>query len=196
MTLPETLPSIWMGLGNPGSRFRNTRHNVGYRVIDTLLDRYGKASLPGKTRKGRVWKGSIAGKEILMVKPTSYMNLSGQAAKWILDEAKASPDALIVFHDDMDLELGRTKLKWKGGDAGHKGVRSIITYLRTDTFFRVRIGIGRPPEGVEAADYVLSDFTPDEETNLAQTLDRIAGGMAEWAENGIENALNFLNFRH
>ncbi len=196
MDFPETLPSIWMGLGNPGSRYRKTRHNVGYRVIDTLLERYGKTILKEKARTARVWEGSIAGKEVLMVKPTTYMNLSGQAAKWILDEKKVSPDALVVFHDDMDLALGRTKLKWKGGDAGHKGIRSITTYLQTDTFFRVRIGIGRPPEGVEAADYVLSDFTPDEEIDLVQTLDRIAKGMAEWVENGIENARNLLNFRH
>jgi len=184
-----------MGLGNPGSRFRNTRHNVGYRVIDTLLDRYGKTSLPGKTRKGRVWKGSIAGKEILMVKPTSYMNLSGQAAKWILDDAKASPDALIVFHDDMDLELGRTKLKWKGGDAGHKGIRSIMETLQTDAFFRVRVGIGRPPEGLEAAECVLSSFEREERETVGEAMARVAEGLEIWADMGTKHALNFLNRR-
>ena len=139
--------------------------------------------------------GSIGNHRILLVKPVTFMNLSGKAAKRILDKKGASPESLIVFHDDMDLEFGRTKLKWKGGDAGHRGIRSIITYLQTDTFFRVRIGIGRPPEGVEATEYVLSDFTPDEEKKLTQTLTRIAEGMVKWAESGIENARNILTLR-
>ena len=102
---------------------------------------------------------------------------------------------MVVFHDDMDLDLGRTKLKWKGGDAGHKGIRSIMETLQTDAFFRARIGIGRPPEGVEAAEYVLSRFSQTERKAIDEAMVRVAEGMETWARQGTTNALNFLNRR-
>lgn len=148
-----------------------------------------------KTRHGWVGKVFLYGRKITVIKPTTYMNLSGRAARWMLQETGLGPEEMIVFHDDMDLDIGRIKLKWKGGDAGHKGIRSIIETLRTDAFFRVRIGIGRPPEGCDASEFVLSPFTAGERGVIDQALARIAEGLEIWATKGSTNALNFLNRR-
>ncbi len=183
-----------MGLGNPGAQFIKTRHNVGYRMIDFLMEKFG-GEFYSKARYGKVWKGSIYKNTVFMVKPTTFMNLSGKTARWILDREGLLPERMVVFHDDMDLERGRTKLKWEGGDAGHKGIRSIIMCLQTGAFFRVRIGIGRPPKDKDASDHVLADFAPEEEEEIYGALVRITEGMEIWAEKGTKNALNFLNHR-
>ncbi len=194
MDFPEKLPRVWIGLGNPGTQYGKTRHNAGYRALDILKKRFG-ATPETRSRHGKVWKGNVRGNEIYMMKPTTYMNLSGNAARWLLNREGLQPEDMVVFHDDMDLETGITKLKWKGGDAGHKGIRSIISSLRTNAFFRVRIGIGRPPAGEEASDYVLARFTPAEEETLHGSLSRIAEGMEIWADKGTIHVLNFLNPR-
>lgn len=194
MTYPERFPLIWVGLGNPGARYLKTRHNVGYEVIDYLSEK-AEGLLRQKTVYGELWEGSIHGERIVMIKPTTYMNLSGRAVRWILSEEGLGPEMMVVFHDDIDLDLGRTKIKWKGGDAGHKGIRSIMSYMQTDAFFRVRIGIGRPPEGLDASKYVLSAFTRQEEETIDGAMVRIAEGMEIWANKGTRNALSYLNRR-
>ncbi len=192
MDFPDTLPFIWIGLGNPGTRYVKTRHNTGYRAIDRLIERFG-GRLQGETRHGKVWKGSIRGNRVYMMKPSTFMNLSGKAARWILDREGLKPEHMVVFHDDMDLDVGRTKLKWKGGDAGHKGIRSMMSYLQTDAFFRVRIGIGKPLEGETGSEFVLSTFTSAEEEEIHSALSRIVKGMEIWADKGTRQVLNFLN---
>ena len=194
MTYPERLPLIWVGLGNPQARYLKTRHNVGYKVIDYFSEKV-EGLFRQKARYGELWEGSIHGERIVMIKPTTYMNLSGKAVRWVLKEEGQDPQSMVVFHDDIDLDIGRTKIKWKGGDAGHKGIRSIMSYLQTDAFFRVRIGIGRPPEGLEASEYVLSPFTRQEVKTIDDTLRRIAEGMEIWANKGTRNALSYLNRR-
>ncbi len=192
MNPPEKLPVIWMGLGNPGTEYIKSRHNAGYRAIDYILKTFG-GEFDGNLRNGKVWRSTIGGKFVVIVKPNTYMNLSGKAARWILMKEGVSVDNLVVLHDDMDLDLGRIKIKWKGGDAGHKGIRSIIRYLQTDKFFRIRIGIGKPTDGKGGSDYVLSDFTPDEEVKISRVLPHIAVGMEIWADKGTNYAFNYLN---
>ncbi len=192
MSAPEELPRIWVGLGNPGQKYQGTRHNVGMAAVDYLSMKFSGTSFK-KTRHGWVGKISLRGREAKVIKPTTYMNLSGRAARWMLQETGLGSETMVVFHDDMDLDVGRIKLKWKGGDAGHKGIRSIIETLRTDAFFRVRIGIGRPPEGYDASEFVLSPFTAGERKVIDQTLARIAEGLEIWATKGTTSALNFLN---
>lgn len=194
MTYPDNLPHVWVGLGNPETKYLKTRHNVGYRVIDFFLEKFEEL-FHLKTRHGKLWEVSIHGERIVMIKPTTYMNLSGRAVRWVLKEEGLDPETMVVFHDDMDLDLGRIKIKWKGGDAGHKGIRSIISYLQTDAFFRVRIGIGRPPENREASEYVLSPFTQQEKKTINDAMARIAEGVEIWSEKGTINALNYLNRR-
>ena len=194
MTAPEELPRVWVGLGNPGNRYRGTRHNVGMAAVDFFLERFAGAPFE-KTRHALVADLTFHGREVMILKPTTYMNLSGRAVRWALEKTGLGPESMIVFHDDLDLDLGRIKLKWKGGDAGHKGIRSIMETLRTDAFFRVRIGIGRPPEGWEASDYVLSRFDGEEEEVIAGTVARVAEGLEIWATKGTTSALNFLNRR-
>jgi len=194
LAVPEELPRVWLGLGNPGKKYQETRHNVGMAMIDFFLEKLG-GSRRQKTRHGTMWQAMFHGLGVTLVKPTTYMNLSGRAARWALQETRMDPEAMVVFHDDMDLDPGRIKLKWKGGDAGHKGIRSIMETLQTDAFFRVRIGIGRPPEGIEASEYVLSRFERAEREVIDETLVRVAEGMETWAEKGTTDALNFLNRR-
>jgi len=194
LTAPGELPLLWLGLGNPGSKYQETRHNIGRAVIDFFLERFG-GSRQSKIHLATLWEASIYGKRVTLVKTTTYMNLSGKAVRSVLSEISMGPETMVVFHDDMDLDLGRTKLKWKGGDAGHKGIRSIMETLQTDAFFRARIGIGRPPEGVEAAEYVLSRFSQTERKAIDEAMVRVAEGMETWARQGTTNALNFLNRR-
>ncbi len=194
MTTPEELPLLWLGLGNPGKKYRGTRHNIGMAMIDFFLERFGGSSR-GRARLGEMWETTVHGEKVVLVKPKTYMNLSGRAARWALQETGVSPDAMVVFHDDMDLDVGRIKLKWKGGDAGHKGIRSIMETLQTDAFFRVRVGIGRPPEGLEAAEYVLSSFEREERETVGEAMARVAEGLEIWADMGTKHALNFLNRR-
>ncbi len=183
-----------MGLGNPGSKYAGTRHNVGMAAVDFFLERFGGSSR-GKARHGWVGKLRVHGWKVLTLKPNTYMNLSGRAVRWVLQETGSEPESMVVFHDDMDLELGRIKLKWKGGDAGHKGIRSIRETLGTDAFFRIRIGIGRPPDGCEASDYVLSRFDRGEREIIDEAMARVAEGLEIWAAKGTKDALNYLNRR-
>jgi len=183
---------VWIGLGNPGLAYERTRHNFGYAVIDFFLKKFGERR-KWENRNAKVWHVSFHKHEIVMVKPATFMNHSGMAVAQIVEKLETTPAEVVVFHDDVDLDIGRTKLKWKGGDAGHKGIRSIITYLRTDAFFRVRMGIGRPPEGLDVSDYVLSPFTSREWEIALETMGRIAEGMELWADQGTTYALNHLN---
>jgi peptidyl-tRNA hydrolase, PTH1 family len=154
-----------VGLGNPGSRYADSRHNVGFRVIDSL----GVANhiaLRNHLPTAVFGEGTIEAQAVVLALPLTYMNASGKAVADLCAHFSTSPNNLIVAHDDLDLRLGRVKLKMKGGDAGHHGVQSIIEHLGTGEFLRIRIGIGRPARRDEIVTYVLSPFTPDELTAL------------------------------
>ena len=165
---------IIAGLGNPGVRYQWTRHNVGFQALDRLaeLKRIVIATRRFKSIYGR---GRIDSQEVLLVKPHTFMNLSGEAVKRVVDFFGASPEDLIVVHDDLDLPLGKLRFKQKGGDGGHQGIRSIVETLGSNTFLRLKIGIGRPPEGRDPADYVLEVLDKSERGDF----DHVASWAAE-----------------
>ncbi|GIX46649.1 MAG: peptidyl-tRNA hydrolase [Candidatus Tectimicrobiota bacterium] len=165
-----------VGLGNPGRRYAQTRHNLGFMVIDALAARHRIAV---QASVGEAWcgQGTIAGQPVLLAKPQTYMNASGKAVVTLAHAYLREGEKLIVVHDDIDLPLGKIRLKRGGGDAGHLGVRSVIACLGHGDFFRVRLGIGRPPRKEEVVDYVLSPFAPAEiearDAMIAQAVDLV-----------------------
>jgi PTH1 family peptidyl-tRNA hydrolase len=152
---------LLVGLGNPGPRYDATRHNLGTHVIDAL----GLAhhiGLRGYCPMAQYGEGTIGAHQVVLAKPLTYMNASGQAVAGLCSKFSVAPEDVIVIHDDLDLQLGRIKLKTRGGDAGHYGVRSTIEHLGTGDFTRLRMGIGRPASKDAIVSYVLDSFTPDE----------------------------------
>lgn len=150
-----------VGLGNPGARYRATRHNVGYLVLDALAATH-RIALQRQLPLAQYGEGTIGAHRVVLAKPLTFMNASGEAVAGLCAHFAVSPQDVIVIHDELDLLPGRVKVKTRGGDAGHYGVRSIIEHLGTGAFTRIRVGIGRPPSKEEGATYVLSPFTPDE----------------------------------
>jgi len=152
------------GLGNPGFRYEKTRHNIGFRFLDTNQQAF---SFPPFTYE-RKFLGFLSRRDegtrtLLLLKPDTYMNLSGRSIRAATEYLRIGPEEVVVIHDDIDIPFGTVKIKSGGGDAGHKGVASAIASLGTSSFWRIRLGIGRPPEGVCSKDYVLSPFTGAEE---------------------------------
>ena len=152
---------IIVGLGNPGLRYQHTRHNLGFDVVDALACRC-RIPIQQLEAQAICGQGEIGGCPVLLVKPQTYMNASGQAVAPLVRKYLKTADRLVVIHDDIDLPLGRIKIKWQGGDAGHLGIRSIIEYLGHGAFCRIRLGIGRPVCKAHIVDYVLSSFTAAE----------------------------------
>lgn len=156
------------GLGNPGTKYQATRHNVGFMVIDYLQNLYNLGEFQNKF-KADIAQCLINNQKILLVKPTTYMNLSGHAVQSIISYYKLQADQLIVIHDDLDLELGKIKLKFNGGDAGHNGVKSINSMLGHSNYYRIRIGIGKP-ENLAVSDYVLQNFHTTELAKVKESI--------------------------
>lgn len=153
--------ALIVGLGNPGAEYALTRHNLGFWAIDRMA-RAHRISIDGSKCHAVTGGGSLRGWRFMLAKPQTFMNLSGKAVRALLAGEGLEPKDLLVIHDDMDIELGRVKFKKSGGDAGHNGVGSIIHSLGTDAFSRLRIGLGRPPDGVSGADWVLESFLDHE----------------------------------
>ena len=153
-----------IGLGNPGPRYELTRHNIGFLVADSLAEKQRIVLSQGK-HKALYGEGKIEGCEVIIAKPMTYMNNSGQSVKLILSALKIFPKQILVIHDDIDLPLGKIKVKTKGGDAGQLGVRSITEKVGTDQYCRIRVGVGRPDDQGDIVDYVLTPF-PEAETQL------------------------------
>ena len=172
---------VIVGLGNPGQRYRHTRHNVGFDVIDALAQRY-RIAVRQHEADALCGTGSIGQHQVLCAKPQTYMNASGQSVAPLVRRYLRQGELLIVVHDDIDLPLGKLKLKRQGGDAGHLGIRSLIACLKSDAFLRIRMGVGRPPRKEDIVDYVLSPFT-DEEAEARQTM--IAQAVT-WVETLLE----------
>ncbi|RQW78356.1 MAG: aminoacyl-tRNA hydrolase [Geobacter sp.] len=182
-----------VGLGNPGSRYLWTRHNAGFMVLDELSRRIG-IQVNRKTFSGFYGEGTYRGERLLLLKPQTFMNLSGRSVNGALNFHRLSLQDLIVIHDDLDIPFGRIKLKEGGGHAGHNGLRSLMQELGGGQFTRVRIGVGRPPHG-DAADYVLSAFSREE----MQQLPRLMGGVVDLLEllliEGMPKAMSIYNNR-
>ncbi len=182
------------GLGNPGSKYEMTRHNLGFMVVDRLAFLVGAG--PFKKAGNRPClelQCNIAGRSVILAKPQTYMNKSGIAIQQISHYFKIPPADILVIHDDLDLPLGRLKFARGGGHGGHNGIRSVIEHLGTRDFPRLRGGIGRPRVPMPVDRYVLSSFSPDEISLLAKVIDVAADGIVCFIENGINSAMNRFN---
>jgi len=185
-------PFLIAGLGNPGRRFEHNRHNVGFMLLNCLSSRLGEA-FGSVESKALVAKSSYLGERVILIKPQTYMNNSGGAISSLVHFYKVPLDNLLVAYDDVDLPLGTLRLRPSGGSAGQKGMQSIIARLGTEEFPRLRIGTGRPPGRMEAADYVLQDFPNDEADLLINTLDRAVESVLTFLQYGLERAMNSYN---
>lgn len=181
-----------VGLGNPGNKYHNTRHNIGFMAVDELA-RSHNLSFDTTKAKALIAEGTISGKRVLLVKPQTYMNLSGESVRALADFYKIPPENIFLVHDDMDIPLGTLRLRPKGGAGGQKGVQNTIQHLGTQDFPRCRFGIGRPPGKMDPAAYVLLPFTADEQILVIETIRRVIQAIALWLQNGIENAMNRHN---
>lgn len=182
-----------VGLGNPGKDYAQTKHNVGFWTIDELARRHGYTFGSKAERKALTSDGLIAGKRVLLAKPQTYMNLSGEAVRQLVDFYKIELENVIVISDDLDLPLGTLRLRKDGSHGGQNGVRSIIQHLGTQNFARVRLGIGRPPGKMPAAAYVLQGFKGDDEITMRQVVDRAASAVEIWLREGIDLAMTRSN---
>jgi len=183
---------IIVGLGNPGRAYRETRHNIGFTLVNHLAERLG-VEFTRMESKSLVTKGTYAGHQLILAKPMTYMNLSGQAVRSLVRFYKIPLDKLLTCYDDVDLPLGTMRMRPDGGAGGHKGMQSIIEQLGNQGFSRLRIGIGRPPGRKTAASYVLDDFSPDETEFLQVILDRAVDAVLTFVTDGIDVAMNQYN---
>jgi PTH1 family peptidyl-tRNA hydrolase len=181
-----------VGLGNPGRQYRSTRHNIGFMQIDYLADRL-EINLTRVQSKSLIASTVYDDKKIILVKPQTFMNLSGQAVVSLVQFYKIPLDHLLVIHDDLDLPLGTIRLRPEGGSAGQKGLQSIIDRLGTQSFPRLRLGIGRPPGRMDAADYVLEDFLPDEKEILKIVLEKGSEAILRFVSDGLVKTMNIHN---
>jgi PTH1 family peptidyl-tRNA hydrolase len=177
-----------VGLGNPGPRYAQNRHNVGYKCLERIAQHYDMTA--GKVMfKAYVARGQIGGHKVVLARPLTFMNLSGLAVRPLLRWYHLALDDLLVIYDDLDLPLGSIRLRRKGGSGGHKGMRSIIQALGSQAFPRLRIGIGRPVRG-EPEDYVLSDFAADQWVVMESAFDQAIAAVASFVTQGIVGAMN------
>lgn len=189
--MPETKTYLIVGLGNPGSRYARNRHNTGFCCLHRLAKAHG-LEFRGR-RRARIASGTIAGRAVLLARPRTFMNESGQAVAALVRYYRIPLDRLLIVYDDMDLPLGTLRIRPKGGSGGHRGIQSIIDALGSQDFPRLRIGIGRPPEGTDPADYVLQDFSPEEEQTIEETLERAVTAIEIWLTEGIDEAMSRFN---
>lgn len=180
------------GLGNPGRAYKNTRHNAGFMVADAISTVIG-VKIRGFRFKGRTARGNIEGHKVFLIKPRTFMNLSGQSINACLYGLKVGPEKLVVVHDDIDLSIGSIRVKRKGGSGGQRGIKSIIEALGTDEFVRVRIGVGKPPPHIDPADYVLSAFTKEEKDLVKSAIGQGAEAALSVVVEGVDQAMNKFN---
>ena len=187
---------MWLvvGLGNPGRKYSGNRHNAGFMVIDELVRRAG-ASEPRQRMGADISEGKLGGTKAIFCKPMEFMNDSGSAVGRALSFWKIPPAQALVVHDDMDLDYGRLKLMEGGGTGGHNGLRSIVAEIGTGDFCRLRFGIGRPPPKWEGADYVLADFSAQEQQNLPNLIKEAADAAEGIVNDGLVSAMNTFNRR-
>ena len=181
------------GLGNPGDKYEHTRHNAGYEVIDVLADRYDIDVNTGK-HKGLVGKGVIEGEKVILLKPVTYMNLSGESIIDALSYYKLDPESeLIVIYDDISLRPGMLRVRPKGSAGGHNGIKNIIAHLGDDKFPRVRVGVGEKPKGWDLVDHVLGRYSDEDKEIMKESFKRAADAVVSIMTGGIDKAMNDFN---
>jgi PTH1 family peptidyl-tRNA hydrolase len=189
-----------VGLGNPGSGYSRNRHNIGFICLNYFA-RCNAIRWNRKQARARTGTGEIEGDSVLLAKPQAYMNCSGHSVSRLVNKFKININDLIIIHDDLDLPLGRIRIRRGGGSGGHKGINSIISELGSRDFIRIRFGIGRPlsDEGIvltdeaDIVDFVLSDFTPDEQKSIKPSIVRVSEAITFLLCEGLETAMNRYN---
>ena len=188
---PETT-YLLIGLGNPGREYRDTRHNVGFMLIDRLIVRLNARGMKVQSR-AIVTTATYEDRKLILAKPQTYMNLSGQSAQGLLNFYKLPVENMLIAHDDLDILFGTIRIRPKGGPGGQGGMASAISQLGTKDFPRLRIGIGRPPGRMDPAAYVLQDFSREELKVLSEIVERAAEATLEFVKNGLDSAMNKYN---
>ena len=184
---------IIAGLGNPTLQYEGTRHNVGFDVIDTLAERY---NISVDTRKSRalIGKGMIEGHKVILVKPQTYMKLSGESIRSLVDYYKVDEESeLIVIYDDVSLGVGQLRIRKKGSAGGHNGIKSILSELGTDVFLRIKVGVGEKPRKYDLADYVLGHFSKEEKEQMKEGYQKAADAVSMLLNGETEAAMNQYN---
>jgi PTH1 family peptidyl-tRNA hydrolase len=181
-----------VGLGNPGKKYQQTRHNIGFRVIDRIAEEHD-VLVTKRCCDALVGEWIVDGETIVLVKPQTYMNRSGAAIQGLLRKFRASAQEMVVVYDDLDLPFGRLRVRSGGSAGGHRGALSILESLAGAPFFRVRLGIGRPPEGVDPADFVLAPFNPEEAKGVGALIDEGAKAVISLLREGGERTMREFN---
>jgi PTH1 family peptidyl-tRNA hydrolase len=184
-----------VGLGNPGSEYSRTRHNVGAEVVELLAKRHGGRLKKGRRENALVDEVRIGGRRVALAVPLTYMNDSGRAVGALVRRYDVEPDALVIVHDELDLPPAVLKVKEGGGLAGHNGLRSIKQHLKTDEFLRVRIGVGKPVSKEQGADHVLNRFGKRERAEIAVTIEEAADAVETILTEGVAAAMTRYNTR-
>ncbi|GAB4469684.1 MAG: aminoacyl-tRNA hydrolase [Anaerolineales bacterium] len=185
-------PFLIVGLGNPGREYAHSRHNVGFMVLDRLAERYG-VSFRRYEQKAFVVKVTVEQGHLILAKPQTYMNLSGQSVGALVRFYKVPIERLMIVYDDIDLPFGTLRMRPGGSSGGHKGMQSILERLGRQDIARLRVGVGRPSGSKEAANYVLNEFGTREKLDLPIILDRAAQALVDWICCGIAEAMNRHN---
>lgn len=184
---------IIVGLGNPTKEYMHTRHNVGFDTIDAIAEKY-RISVTEKKHKALIGKGYIEGQKVILAKPQTYMNLSGESVRELIDYYKADEtQELIVIYDDISLPPGQLRIRKKGSAGGHNGIKNIIAHLGTQQFSRIRIGVGEKPAGWDLADYVLGRFPAEEEPTIRTALEQTVKACETILTDSVEAAMNQFN---
>ena len=189
----EPISHIVVGLGNPGAQYLHTRHNAGFLAIDYICNKYN-ARVNKSAHKALVGEATIGGKRVLLVKPQTYMNLSGESIKSALDFYKIKPENLIVIYDDISLDVGRLRVRRDGSAGGHNGIKSIIANIGTQIFPRIKVGVGQKPHpDYDLASWVLSEFKNDELKALEGTFPTVCEGLEKILTTSIDDAMQVCN---
>lgn len=181
-----------VGLGNPGKTYDKTKHNIGFEVIDELASRWNAPLLQSK------FKGAFStihrnGEKVILLKPLTYMNLSGESIRPLMDYYDIEIEDVVVIYDDLDLPMGSLRLRQKGSAGGHNGIKSTIAHLGTPNFNRIRIGINRPPQGMKVPDYVLSRFSNEDWTTMQDVVKKSADACEKWLDKPFLEVMNEFN---
>ena len=185
---------LFIGLGNPGREYRNTRHNSGFMVLDRLASHLNDSFSKFESR-ALITKCKYEGNRLILAKPQTYMNDSGQAVAGLVQFYKVPVDNIMIVYDDVDLPLGTLRIRPGGGSAGQKGMKSIIEKLGTDEFPRMRIGVGRPPGRMDAAAYVLQEFTKNEAEILPELFDKAVAAILSFVSDGLAKTMTRYNYQ-
>ena len=184
---------IIAGLGNPTSQYEGTRHNVGFDVIDAIADKYN-ISVDGRKSRAFVGSGVIEGQKVLLVKPQTFMNLSGESVRAVMDFYKIDPEEdMLVVYDDISLAPGNIRIRKKGSAGGHNGIKSIIAHAGTQNFMRIKVGVGEKPSGWDLADYVLGHFSEEDTSKIKEVMPDVVQAAVLMMQGNVDKAMNDFN---